>query len=85
MEPKKVVFMFFAALPALMFCFFYFAPPPAEGGEDWMKFLLLLFSTGLSLLALTVSLFFAVRAKTNMGWWVISALSLTPIISFFMH
>ena len=84
MEPKKVVLMFFIALPALGYWFVYFAPPPENGGEDWAKFGLLLVSTVLCLVALTVSIFFAIKAGNNIAWWLISVLNLTPIIRFFV-
>ncbi len=73
MSFKSILLKFILALPGVIFGFWYFAPPPADGGKDWFKFGVFLLMTPLSAIAGVVSLIVAIKERRNIAWWLIAA------------
>jgi len=56
---------------------------PWDGGENWFPVAAWGVFLPLSLLALGPSLYFSIKQKNDIGWWMISAFDFSPLIQTF--
>ncbi len=85
MKFRDVFWKILAALPSVIFWFWYFQPLRIDGSENWLRFAVLLFTTALCAILLIVSMIVAVRATKDIGWWLITILNLAVVVMFFVN
>ncbi len=69
-------------LAPAVFWIVYFAPP--RNGENWYKALIWIATAGISVLSLGPVLYFAIRDRSDVIWWLILVFNLSPILAFFV-
>ena len=66
MSFKSILLKFILALPGVIFWFWYFAPPPADGRKDWVRFGIAIIASVLSAAGGFVSLVVAARKERTL-------------------
>ncbi len=82
---KQLVLMVVLIVPSVAFFVFGYLLPVEESGYAWGMLVWALLSLGLSLVCFVLSVIFAVRNRTSIGWWAVSLFNLVPIVWFFMN
>jgi hypothetical protein len=79
---QKIVTRILLILAPTLFWVVYFTPQGP--GENYTSLIAFLAAQGLSILSVLVSLYFALRSKNDLIWWLIAGFDLTPIAWIFI-
>ena len=76
----KILLRILAIVPSAFFWWVYFLPMP-PGSENWFPIFAMIYVAPVCLLVSLPTLYFAIKAKRDVLWWLILVFDLTPVFT----